>query len=479
MVSKFKLLDNRPIANAKGLEYPHFIYEVSNGKFNEIASIYSKFINLEVLMISDNEQSNITQENVESLSKTIKQLTLISNGMNKIDLFYNRLSNLETIEVRYVQNPISEAISNLKQLKKLIVRWHPKCVPAFALGLSQCIQLDTLELHSKKPIDLSNVIGHLPNLRELKVNVLADSARSTTAIVFPDNMYEFPSGLEILEIHTKGNVVKLPSNISILFNMKTLKIYSSILNNVEMLNNIECMPNLEKLDILRVYGEGLLVNTNVLHNLEILHIQYDTNVNYVNLDPIFKKQIKLVKPDFANNPKLLTLYLDGLLTDDFDNFPESITHCKKLTSITFRKDNYRIIIPDGITDLKELYIIELCGDPYDLKYIPHPDNLPSLNTINSSPIHFGGNHISLESVYKKYMSPECKCRNPYYYLDKWRTQGLYYNNGVQCMCPNPGLIDETTGQIITFPSNIDANTHNLAEYIARVNAYIEARKPLA
>lgn len=471
MTSVFKLESSRTIPRARALANPQDIYQVSKGQFTEMGPIYSQFTNLEKLTLDDNNYGHASQTDINALPQTITALTVISRGMDNMDLLYNRLPNIERLEVRYAKNPVSDAISNLKNIKYLVVWWDTTDSPTFSDALSACSMLESMEIHTKKPVDLSGVLTYMPNLRELKISTLCPSSKKQVpSVIFPDNMHEFPMTLECLDIHTKHNIVKLPTQVSILPNLKLLRICDSMLCNTQILNNIDCVPNLVELYLSNIDSpESTAINTNILHDIENLYIGH---TNYKGFN-----KVRLQNPNFECNPNLNHLTLMGDCTQDFDNFPVSLSACKHLHYITFPKTNCRIIIPDEITRLPNLQLISVANS-YDIVYMPHPDKWPLI--VNS---HYGasgciiysfadGTSTNLKITYYSRMSPDCKCRNPYYYLNK-----LIYccvlEDDIKCTCAQPGLRDKHTGQILTFPPDMTANTPDIATYRAQIDDYIQ------
>jgi hypothetical protein len=472
MASVFKLESSRTVPRARALANPQDIYQVSKGQFAEIGPLYSQFTNLEKLTLDDNNYGHASQTDINALPQTITALTVISRGMDNMDLLYNRLPNIERLEVRYAKNPVSDAISNLKNLKYLTIWWDFTYIPTFSDCLSACTKLESLEIHTKKPIDLSGVLTYMPNLRNLNISALFPAnKKQIPAIVFPDNMIEFPPNLESLVIYTKGHVVSLPSQPSILPNLTRLNINECTLRNAHMLNNIDCMPNLEDLclnDIKKYNMETITINTNLLYNIRDLYIYISTCGG--------TNDVRFHNPDFANNPNLECLRLEGACTEDFANFPENISACKRLYMISFRKTNCKIIIPDEITQLSHLGSIAI---PYaiDIKYMPHPDSWPHIdNSVYNRKciIKEDWRHgVTIHNVYYSQISPDCKCRNPYYYLDKCDRTCTHEYSTTQCTCAQPGLIDKHTGQILTFPMDMTANTPNISTYRAQIEDYIQ------
>jgi hypothetical protein len=459
MASVFKLESLRPVPRARALANPHIIYQVTRGRFAEIARIYSQFPNLDKLILDDNNHGHATQADIDTLPQTITDLCVISRGMDNIDLLYNHLPNLETLEVRYAKNPISNSITNLKNLKYLTVWWDPTDTPVFSAGLSACTKLETLEIHTKKQVDLSCVLINLPNLRSLKISALCPTNKKHgPAVIFPDNMHEFPQLLERLEIHTKYNIIKLPTQVSILPNLKNVNIHYSVLCNTQMLNNIDCMPNLVNLRLTCIDSpESIVINTNILYNIETLFIDRHNLWGF--------NKVRLLNPNFACNPQLRHIVLTGDCTQDFDNFPVSLSACKNLQYIQFTKPETSLIIPDEITQLPNLIYICI-PNSFDIMYMPHPDKWPVItNPFCSKKCVFysydAGVVTDVNKTYYTQISPDCKCRNPYYYLDKWF-------RGVKCTCAQPGLKDKETGQILTLSPDM-----TIATYRAQVEDYIQ------
>jgi hypothetical protein len=283
-------------------------------------------------------------------------------------------------------------------------------------------------------------------------------------------MYEFPQLLEKLEITTKHNMVKLPTQISILPSMKNLTICDSVLCNAQMLNNIDSMPNLVELHLSNIDSpESIVINTNILHDIENLFIGH----------PHYKgfNKVRLQNPNFECNHQLRHIVLSGDCTLDFDNFPVSLSACKKIQYIQFTKPDSRIIIPDEIAQLPSLIYICI-PNSFDIMYMPHPDKWPSISNSMYGPSKCiiysfdDGTSTDTTNTYYTQMSPDCKCRNPYYYLDKW-FRGYIIEDNVKCTCAQPGLIDKHTGQILTFPPDMTTETTNIATYRAQVEDYIQ------
>lgn len=478
MATVYKLSSSRTIPRARALANPDIIYQVSRAKFAECAPIYSTFRNLDKLSFNDNNHQTGTQADIQSLPQSLTTLCVTSRGINKMDLFYNHLPNLETIDIRYANNPIPDAISNLGNLKHLTVWWDNKDIPVFSPGLLTCYQLETLELHTKKPVDLSGVLPCISNLRVLKIDALCTNGKkSVPAIIFPDNMCDMPQNLDTLEICTKSNTVKLPSSLTMLLNLKRLVIKDCKLVNTHILNSIDCIPNLKDLQLASVSSqENIVINTNILHSLETLYIGFRCNMCIHHANLYNNSTVRLYNPDFRNNTNLEHLFLYGDCTLDFDNFPTSISECKKLAYIDFMKLNCKIVIPDEITQLPALRAIRI-PECFDVAYMPHPDKWPIIDNTNNNKcvIYCDHNQGDVKSIYYLRMSPECHCRNPNYYSDRWSKYYTAYEN-VKCTCTDPGLRDKDTGQIITFPPDMNSTTPNISTYKAQLTDYIEHHK---
>lgn len=475
MATVYKLSSGRIVPKQRALTKPNTIYQVTNAKFAECATIYSMFPNLDKVTFNDNNHQTLTQADIQVLPHSLTKLCVTSRGMNKMDIFYNNLPNLESLDVRYAINPISDAISNLQNLKHLTVWWDTKDRPEVSPRLSACTQLKTLIIHTKKAIDLSGVLTWLPNLLVLSIDALCTN-KHIPAIIFPDNLYDIPQNLEILEICTKSNIVKLPSSLTILLNLKKLVISNCELVNTQILNNIEYTPNLTDLRLESITSqEPIVVNTNVLHNIEFLYIGFNSYNICMHIIPLLKSNVRLCNPDFANNPNLFRLSLFGDCTQDFDNFPSSVSACKNLQIIDFMKLGCKIVIPDEITQLPNLVRIWI---PYcfDISYMPHPDKWPIING-GYDKCHIVSDFLSenINKIYYSVMSPDCKCRNPNYYLNRW-SMAYSWQDNVKCTCASPGLIDKDTGQILTFPPDMNSNTPNIDIYRSQVNDYIERHK---
>jgi len=479
MSSVFKLSSSRIVPRARALANPGIVYHVSRGQFAEITQVYSTFSNLDKLTIEDNNHQTVTQADIQSLPQSITNLCIKSRGIDKMDLFYTQLPNLETLEVRYAPNPIHDTISNLQNLKHLTVYWDTKDKPTFSHGLSACAQLETLELHTKKPIDLSGILAWLPNLRTLKISALCGNGKNKVpAIVFPDNMCNMPPNLNTLEILTKENIVQLPTNLSMLLNLKRLVIKECVIVNTHMLNGIDCIPNLKDLHLASVSSqENIVINTNVLHSLETLYIGFNRhNMCIYHANQYNNSTVRLYNPDFGNNPNLEHLFLYGDCTLDFDNFPSSISACKKLAYIAFMKLNCKIVIPDEITQLPALTAIRL-PDCFDIAYMPHPDKWPIINNnvYGKCVIDCDNFSDTVKPIYYLRMSPECKCKNPYYYEYIWSLNYTKPDN-IKCTCESPGLKDKETGQILTFPPDMNNTSPNIETYRTQLRDYIERHK---
>jgi len=442
MSTSFISIDGKSIKKSN-IGHTTDIISVKNGKFAEFAQVYSSFHTLTDLHIADTKYKNTPMTDIATLPQSITELSISCKGFEGMDLFYDRLNNLESIHTCGVTNPVIESISKLQRLRSIEIT-NTK-IPILPQYLTLCANLETLILKVDKGIDLSHVLNYIPGLRVLDVSLVT---------------------------HNKNSSIILPNSTHGLHNLQELAIHHCIIVNPFILNHIEDIPNLTRLILSNTYSlTPIHLNTDALHQLREFRINiHECAINRLKGIEIKNSVLLRANTNFANNPYLGCIELIGDYAESLTSIPESLGECKKLNEIKIINKGY-MIIPDVIAYLPNLSVIELYS-PYMIKYMPYPSMWVS--TIASIIETYYYIDINIKKAYYTYMSPDCICRNPYLYLNYFEciTSSMITDKIDEltnsCNCQSPGLIDRETGKCIMNPTILNQHKHAYNKFTAQM-----------
>jgi internalin A len=371
---------------------------------NEIPDELWELKNLQYLSIRNTNIKKISK-NIEQLINLI-ELDISDNQLIDIPSSIGKLENLEKLKVRssipyerteyyYNEKPlrkswvvidsVNEGLSEDEYLKKYNVEIRTNNnlysgLTNIPKSISKLRKLTYLDLSGNKELKLSDEIGKLPELRELKIDEM--------------DLKEIPSGiqnnikLETLSITQNPNIKEIPVWIDKLQNLAYLRTYGcrfsvmpETLNKLDMPNlengqeifayiNLSELPSLflkQKRNLIKKWSESLEklpdwigMLSESIYNIDIR--RNNSKIKFTELPESFGELVNLqvVSLDYHQISKLpssmknLTnttkIYLnDNKLTE----LPELIKHMKKLKVLSFAYNNIKEV-PDWIDKFKNL-----------------------------------------------------------------------------------------------------------------------------
>jgi len=354
----------------------------------------------------------IRNTNIKKISKNIAQLTnlieldISENQLIDIPSSIGKLVNLEKLEITssipyerteyyYNEKPlrkswvvtdsVNEGLSEDDYLKKYNVKIQTNNnlysgLTNIPKSISKLKKLTYLDLSGNKELQLSDEIGSLTELRNLKIDEM--------------DLKEIPEGvqnnikLHTLEVSGNPNIKEIPVWIDKLQNLTYLKTYGcrfsvipKVLNKLDMPNlengqdifayiNLSELPSLflkQKRNIIKFWSESLdklpdwigmlsesIYNISIRRNNNKIKFTElpDSFGDLINLQIVSfeSHQISELPSSMKNLTNTIEIYLNG---NKFTELPELIKHMKKLKVLSFANNNIKEV-PEWIDKFKNL-----------------------------------------------------------------------------------------------------------------------------
>jgi Leucine-rich repeat (LRR) protein len=377
---------------------------------NEIPDELWELKNLQYLTIRNTNIKKISK-NIEQLTNLI-ELDISENQLIDLPSSIEKLKNLERLEVTssipderteyyYNEKPlrkswvvidsVNEGLSEDEYLKKYNVEIRTNNnlysgLTNIPKSISQLKKLTYLDLSGNKELQLSDEIGKLTELRELKINEM--------------DLKEIPEGIQNnIKLHTLSvtqnpNIKEIPVWIDKLQNIAYLNIYGcrfSVIPNT--LNKLD-MPNLEN-------GQEIFAYIN-LSELPILFLKQKRELikkwseslekipDWIGMlsESIYNIDIRRnnSKIKFTELPEsfgeLVNLQVVSLEHHQISKLPSSIKNLTNTTEI-YLNDNKLTELPELIRHMKKLKVLSFAHN--DIKEVPEwIDKFKNLRRLNVS-----------------------------------------------------------------------------------------------